>query len=58
MSSLVILIPVSIVLMCCAGLAFLWAVDSGQFDDLDLHALDLQEPDENDVGKDEKEQQR
>lgn len=38
-----ILIPISIVLMCGAGLAFLWAVESGQFEDLDLHALDLQD---------------
>ena len=43
MSSLIVLIPVSIVLMVGAGLAFLWAVDHGQFEDLDRHALDLLE---------------
>ena len=35
MSILYILIPLSIILMAGATWAFLWAVDAGQFDDLE-----------------------
>ena len=41
MSSLLILIPISIVLLGIAIGAFVWAVRSGQFDDLDTPALDV-----------------
>jgi cbb3-type cytochrome oxidase maturation protein len=41
MSSLIILIPVSVLLVGVAIWAFFWAVDSGQFDDLDSPALDM-----------------
>lgn len=35
MSSLFLLVPLSLVLVVIAGWAFFWAVDNGQFDDLD-----------------------
>lgn len=35
MSALYLLIPLSLLLMLAAGGVFLWAVNSGQFDDLD-----------------------
>ncbi len=41
MSVLIILIPVSVLLVGVAIWAFFWAVDSGQFDDLDSPALDM-----------------
>jgi cbb3-type cytochrome oxidase maturation protein len=41
MNSLLILIPVSVVLLVVAILAFWWAVRGGQFDDLDAPALDI-----------------
>jgi cbb3-type cytochrome oxidase maturation protein len=41
MSILIILIPVSVLLVGVAIWAFFWAVDSGQFDDLDSPALDI-----------------
>jgi cbb3-type cytochrome oxidase maturation protein len=41
MSVLLILIPVSVLLVGVAIWAFFWAVDSGQFDDLDSPALDM-----------------
>jgi cbb3-type cytochrome oxidase maturation protein len=41
MSVLIILIPVSVLLVGVAIWAFFWAVDSGQFDDLDSPALDI-----------------
>lgn len=34
MSILFVLIPLSLVIVVCAGWAFFWAVDEGQFDDL------------------------
>ena len=39
MSALVFLIPLSILLAVGALIAFFWAVDHGQFDDLDTPAL-------------------
>jgi cbb3-type cytochrome oxidase maturation protein len=41
MSVLLILIPVSVLLVGVAIWAFFWAVDSGQFDDLESPALDM-----------------
>jgi cbb3-type cytochrome oxidase maturation protein len=32
---LYLLIPLSLVLVCLIGVAFWWAVDSGQFDDME-----------------------
>jgi len=48
MASLLILIPISIILLGIAIGAFVWAVRSGQFDDLDTPALDVlcDDPDE------------
>lgn len=45
MSALLILIPVSLVLLGIAVWAFFWAVDRGQFDDLDTPALRILETD-------------
>lgn len=39
MNILLALIPVSILLMIGAGIAFFWAVDHDQFDDMDTPAL-------------------
>lgn len=41
MTSLLALIPLSLVLLLLIVLAFLWAVRSGQFDDLDTPSLDI-----------------
>lgn len=41
MSILFILIPVSLALVAFAGWAFFWAVDNGQFDDLESPAWDV-----------------
>jgi cbb3-type cytochrome oxidase maturation protein len=41
MEILVVLIPLSIILIGIAGAMFLWAVDHDQFDQLDLHGLDI-----------------
>lgn len=41
MNVLLILIPVSVLLVAVAIWAFFWAVDNGQFDDLDSPALDM-----------------
>ena len=41
MSSLLLLVPISLALLGVAGWAFLWAVRSGQYDDLDSPAIDL-----------------
>ncbi|HEX6137354.1 MAG TPA: cbb3-type cytochrome oxidase assembly protein CcoS [Casimicrobiaceae bacterium] len=47
MNALLVLIPVSILLLLGAGIAFFWAVDDGQFDDLDTPGLVplLEDPD-------------
>lgn len=39
MNILVVMIPLSIVLLIGAGIAFFWAVEHDQFDDLDTPAL-------------------
>jgi cbb3-type cytochrome oxidase maturation protein len=39
MNSLVFLIPLSILLLVGAGFALFWAVDHGQFEDMDTPAL-------------------
>ena len=39
MNSLLLLIPLSILLLVGAGIALLWAVDHGQFDDMETPAL-------------------
>ena len=41
MNMLVILIPLSLLLVVVAVWAFLWAVGSGQFDDLDTPGWDI-----------------
>ena len=41
MNILLALLPVSLVLLAVAILAFLWAVRRGQFDDLDTPPLDI-----------------
>lgn len=45
MSILFVLIPLSLVLVIFAGWAFFWAVDKGQFDDLDMHAWSVLQDD-------------
>ena len=40
MDILFILIPLSLLLVVCGAWAFFWAVDSGQFDDLDSPGWD------------------
>lgn len=39
MNSLVLLIPLSMLFLVGAGVALFWAVDHGQFDDMDTPAL-------------------
>jgi len=39
MNSLVLLIPLSILLVVGAGIALLWAIDHGQFDDMEAGSL-------------------
>ncbi|NNF17899.1 MAG: cbb3-type cytochrome oxidase assembly protein CcoS [Gammaproteobacteria bacterium] len=46
MEILFILVPISALLMGLAIWVFIRAVDSGQFDDLDQHALDIFEEQE------------
>lgn len=41
MNILLLLIPLSLVLLGAAIWAFVWAVQGGQFDDLDTPALDI-----------------
>lgn len=41
MTILLLLIPLSVVLLIAAIAAFVWAVRSGQFDDLDTPALEM-----------------
>lgn len=47
MNILVVMIPLSILLLLGAGIAFFWAVDNDQFDDMDTPALTplLDDPD-------------
>jgi cbb3-type cytochrome oxidase maturation protein len=46
MSIVFVLIPLSLLLVIFAGWAFFWAVDRGQFDDLDLQAWSVLHDDE------------
>lgn len=39
MNSLVLLIPLSILLLAVAGFALFWAIDHGQFDDMETPGL-------------------
>ena len=39
MTSLLLLIPLSVLVLVGAGVALFWAVDRGQFDDLETPAL-------------------
>ncbi|MBS0575043.1 MAG: cbb3-type cytochrome oxidase assembly protein CcoS [Proteobacteria bacterium] len=41
MTSLLLLVPVSLVLLGLAIWAFVWAVRGGQFDDLDAPSIDV-----------------
>lgn len=41
MTSLLALIPIALVLVLVAGAFFVWAVRSGQYDDLDAPAIDI-----------------
>lgn len=41
MSILFVLIPLSLLLVAFAAWGFFWAVDSGQFDDLDTPSWDM-----------------
>ncbi len=41
MSMIALLIPLSLILVVIAVWAFLWAVNAGQFDDLDTPAWDM-----------------
>lgn len=41
MLSLLLLVPVSLALLALAAWAFVWAVRSGQFDDLDAPSIDI-----------------
>lgn len=46
MASLLILVPISLILLGLAVRAFVWAVRSGQYDDLDTPAIDILHDDE------------
>lgn len=41
MAILLILVPISLCLLTLAIVAFVWAVRSGQFDDVDTAAIDM-----------------
>ncbi len=41
MNIILVLIPISIVLVVAAGFALFWAINHGQFDDLDTPALSI-----------------
>jgi cbb3-type cytochrome oxidase maturation protein len=48
MNSLLFLVPLSLLLLVVAILAFRWAVRGGQFENLDTPALDILRDDEDD----------
>lgn len=50
MTSLLLLVPISLLLLGIAAWAFVWAVRRGQFDDLDTPALDILSSDHDDGG--------
>lgn len=52
---LLVLIPISVLLVALAVWAFFWAVDNGQFDDLDSPALEALRDDQTDDQKDQTE---
>lgn len=52
---LLVLIPISVLLVALAVWAFFWAVDNGQFDDLDSPALEALRDDQTDDEKDQAE---
>jgi len=52
MSILFILIPLGLVLVGLGAWAFFWAVNSGQFDDLDTPAISILADEELPVGRD------
>ena len=41
MAILLVLVPISLILLAVAVWAFIWAVRSGQYDDLDTPAIDI-----------------
>lgn len=41
MTILLALVPISLILLCLAIWAFVWAVRAGQYDDLDTPAIDI-----------------
>ena len=41
MAILLVLVPISLILLAVAVWAFVWAVRSGQYDDLDTPAIDI-----------------
>lgn len=41
MSVLLLLLPISVLLMAVAAVVFVWAVNDGQFDELDRHGFDI-----------------
>lgn len=41
MTILLLLIPISLLLMGIAGATFIWAVNHGQFEELDRHGFDI-----------------
>lgn len=52
MNALYILIPLSLVLVILAVVIFVWAVNNGQFDDLDTPAWRILEDDDEQVNRD------
>lgn len=51
MTSLLLLIPLSLMLLAAIVWAFAWAVRRGQFDDLDTPALDILRDDDGDQAR-------
>lgn len=51
MSILLLLVPISVLLLGVAVWAFLWAVRSGQYDDLDAPAIDMLRSERADEGR-------
>lgn len=49
MAILLVLIPLALLLGLCGLIAFMWALDSGQFEDLEGHASRILQPDEEDA---------
>lgn len=50
MAILLVLVPISLILLGLAIWAFVWAVKSGQYDDLDAPAIDILRKDVADPG--------